>query len=97
MSLGIPFVQFDLTEGRRIAGDAALYAENNDPADLARQLLRIADDPQLAERMHARGRERARSELSWDRERAELLAAYAAALGEPGTAGAPALVKAAAP
>ena len=32
MTLGIPFVQFDLDEGRKIAGDAALYAADNRPS-----------------------------------------------------------------
>lgn len=80
MSLGIPFVQFDLDEGRRIAGDAALYATDNDPADLARHILRLADDTALRERMAAAGQARAQAELSWERERAELLAAYRLAL-----------------
>ena len=81
MSLDIPFVQFDLIEGRKSAGDAALYASDNDPADLARQLLRLADDEALRVRMADAGRLRAQSELSWDRERRVLLAAYAQALG----------------
>jgi glycosyltransferase involved in cell wall biosynthesis len=76
MSLGIPFVQFDLEEGRRVAADAAIYAKDNDPADLAAKILLVADHANLRERMRANGLARAKSELSWDRERAELLAAW---------------------
>ncbi len=81
MTLGIPFVQFDLMEGRKIAGDAALYARDNSPADLARQIARIMDNPKLASELAAEGRDRAKALLRWDDEAARLLAAYDVALG----------------
>jgi glycosyltransferase involved in cell wall biosynthesis len=80
MSLGIPFTAFDLDETRATAGDAALYARDNCPVDLAAKMLMLADDLRLRERMAAAGRHRVRSELSWERERASLLAAYETAL-----------------
>ena len=76
MTLGIPFVQFRLTEGARIAGGASLYAEDNSPADLAANMARLIDDEALREQLAAEGRERARELLRWDRERSRLLAAY---------------------
>lgn len=82
MTLGIPFVQFDLMEGRKIAGDAALYASDNSPAELARQLARIMDDEALAGTLADEGRARAKALLRWDDEAARLLAAYDMALGE---------------
>jgi glycosyltransferase involved in cell wall biosynthesis len=82
MTLGIPFVGFDLVEGRKIAGDAALYAADNAPVSLAAQMGRLLDDPGLRERLAARGRERAQALLRWETERAQLLAAYELALGE---------------
>ena len=42
MALGKPIVQFDLTEGRVSAQDASLYAQRNDPIDMARQAGRAA-------------------------------------------------------
>ena len=48
MSLGIPFVSFDLIEGRKASGEAALYAGNNDPQELAAQMVRLFDDKDLA-------------------------------------------------
>jgi glycosyltransferase involved in cell wall biosynthesis len=47
MTPGIPIVQFDLVEGRRIASDCSLYARDNSPRDLARQLGRLVDDVAL--------------------------------------------------
>ena len=81
MSLGIPFVSFDLVEGRKIAGDTALYAFDNSPAQLAAAMARLVDEPDLRDRLATAGRERAQSMLRWDTERAQLLAAYETALG----------------
>jgi len=82
MTLGIPFVQFDLMEGRKIAGEAALYAADNSPIDLARQMARLMDEPQLAAQLASEGQMRAKALLRWDDEASRLLAAYDTALGE---------------
>ena len=83
MSLGIPFVQFDLMEGRKIAGHAALYAGDNSPSDLARQIGRLADDEDLRSQMSEEGLARAAASLDWEREQHALLAAYDKALAAP--------------
>jgi glycosyltransferase involved in cell wall biosynthesis len=80
MSLGIPFVQFDLMEGRKAAGEAALYAENNSPADLANKMSSLCDDEALRIKLGETGEARAKSLLRWDIERGRLLAAYDLAL-----------------
>jgi glycosyltransferase involved in cell wall biosynthesis len=92
MTLGIPFVAFDLDETRRTAGDAGLYAADNCPKQLAANLLRLADDRTLKSRMGAAGRERAAAELIWERERTELLSAYEMAFAGRGALRAPAPV-----
>jgi glycosyltransferase involved in cell wall biosynthesis len=76
MSLGIPFVSFDLVEGRKASGEAALYATENDPMQLARKLALILDDADLKAALSEEGLIRARN-LKWESERARLLAAYA--------------------
>lgn len=81
MTLGIPFVQFDLNEGRKMAADAALYADDNCPRSLAARMLTLLDDTALRERTAAEGLARAKSLLRWDEERGRLLAAYECALG----------------
>ncbi len=80
MTLGIPFVQFDLGEGRKIAGNAALYAADNSPLSLAAQMGELLDNETLRSDLAATGRERARNLLRWETERAQLLAAYDLAL-----------------
>jgi glycosyltransferase involved in cell wall biosynthesis len=78
MALGKPVVQFDLTEGRRSAGEASLYARQDDPADLAAKILSLLDDPERRARMGRLGRERVERELEWRHQAPRLLAAYGA-------------------
>ncbi|MGE3962231.1 MAG: glycosyltransferase family 4 protein [Dehalococcoidia bacterium] len=83
MAHGMPLVQFDLTEGRVSAGDAALYAEGARPDDLARKILQLLDNADLRESMGRIGRERIERLFSWERQEPELLAAYDHAFGAP--------------
>lgn len=78
MALGKPLVQFDLTEGRRSARRASLYAKRNDALDLGQKLLELLDDPARREEMGAFGRRRVENELAWPHEAPKLLAAYEA-------------------
>jgi glycosyltransferase involved in cell wall biosynthesis len=80
MSLGKPMVQFDLTEGRYSAQEASLYAEANNPVDMAEKIVALVDDPAARERMGAYGRERVVNELNWQHQITPLLAAYRQAL-----------------
>lgn len=76
MALGKPLVQFDLTEGRRSAGEASLYARPDDAADLAAKILELLDDPRRREGMGQFGRTRVERELEWRHQAPRLLAAY---------------------
>mgnify|MGYP000052714683 CR=1 FL=1 len=84
MALEKPVVQFDLTEGRASAGDAALYATPNDPADLAACIARLIDDPGLARRMGRIGRARVTGAMTWEHQVPALIAAYRRALEKRG-------------
>jgi glycosyltransferase involved in cell wall biosynthesis len=81
MAFGLPVVLYNLTEGRRSAGDAALYARNDDPEDFARKIQTMLDCENLRKEMGTRGRKRIEEELNWENEKRALLAAYATALG----------------
>ncbi len=80
-----PVVLYDLTEGRRAAGDAALYARPNDPSDFAAQILTLLDSESLRRKLGEAGRRRIEESLNWKFEKAELLKAYEAALRSPGS------------
>jgi glycosyltransferase involved in cell wall biosynthesis len=75
-----PVVLYHLTEGRRSAGDAALYAAPNDPQDFAAQIVKLLDSEPLRRELGARGRRRIEEGLNWDAEKQRLVQAYAAAL-----------------
>ncbi len=77
MALGKPIVQFDLTEGRRSALDASLYARKNDPVDFARKIVQLLDDPVRREGMGKYAKERVENCLAWEFSERVLCEAYA--------------------
>lgn len=91
MTLGIPFVLFDLEEGVKVAGDAALVAHDNSPLQLASHLGRLLDDGALRQQLAENGKTRAKTLLRWDAERARLLATYDTVLKTRSTSAAVAL------
>jgi glycosyltransferase involved in cell wall biosynthesis len=80
MAYGLPIVLYDLTEGRRSAAGAALYARRDDPEDFARQIAQLLDSESLRRELGARGRRRIEESLNWGNEKSALLEAYSAAL-----------------
>ena len=79
MQLGKPIVQFDLVESRRLTGDAALYARDNESNSLADAILTLLDDGDLAERLGDAAKERF-GEFEWAAQEMELRSAYWRAL-----------------
>jgi glycosyltransferase involved in cell wall biosynthesis len=80
MAYGLPVVLFDLEEGRRIAGSAALYASPNDPVDFANQITKLLNSERLRRELGTYGRAQVEHRLNWDSEKVILLEAYEAAL-----------------
>jgi glycosyltransferase involved in cell wall biosynthesis len=76
MAMSRPLVSFDLREARVTAGDAAVYAPDNDEIRFAELTAELLDDPARRERMGAIGRRRVEEALSWEVSRGNLLAAY---------------------
>lgn len=80
MAFSLPVVLFDLEEGRRIAGEAALYAAPNDPADFAMKMSMLLDDAPRRRTLGEWGRRRIEESLNWEVEKKSLVQAYGAAL-----------------
>ena len=80
MAFSLPVVLFDLKEGRRIAGPAALYATPNDPVDFANQITKLLCSKELRHRMGEIGRQRINEHFNWEMEKRSLIEAYATAL-----------------
>lgn len=77
MALGKPIVQFDLKEGRFTAGEASLYADNQDQVrDFAEKILWLLDHPEERRRMGEYGYKRVQEQLAWKYSEANLLRAY---------------------
>jgi glycosyltransferase involved in cell wall biosynthesis len=80
MAYGLPIVLFDLTEGRRSALNAALYARPNDQKDFARQIMKLLDSEALRKELGNHGRTCVERSLNWHVEKQMLLRAYRRAL-----------------
>jgi glycosyltransferase involved in cell wall biosynthesis len=76
MAFEKPIVQFDVTEGRRSAEGASLYARADDTGDMADKIASLLDDPDRCAEMGRVGHRRVVSELSWDHQVPALIAAY---------------------
>jgi glycosyltransferase involved in cell wall biosynthesis len=76
MSLGKPFVAFDLEEVRRSAGDSALYAESGGEDEFAAKVNALLSNDDLRRTMGERGRERVLHGLTWEHSKEALHAAY---------------------
>jgi glycosyltransferase involved in cell wall biosynthesis len=80
MAYALPVVLFDLKEGRRIAGSAALYATPNDPIDFANRITSLLDCEELRHELGTFGRKQVENRLNWGVEKATLIEAYESAL-----------------
>lgn len=76
MFFGLPIVAFDLSENRFSAGSAGSYVHGSSPADLARRVQELLNDPARRAAMSRTGRERVRDLLAWEHSVPHLLAAY---------------------
>ena len=81
MAMGRPIVSYDLVEARVSAGEAALYADPNEPRSFARAIADLLDDPERRATMGVAGRRRVEQELSWQYSEEALLAAYERTVG----------------
>jgi glycosyltransferase involved in cell wall biosynthesis len=87
MYFGVPILTSDLDFAREVCGDAAIYFDPWDPASIKDAILRLRNDPQSAQDMVARGRERLKAMFrSWD-EIARKVAALLAEMADKQPAG----------
>jgi glycosyltransferase involved in cell wall biosynthesis len=77
MALSKPMVAYDLVEHKFSAQGAALYAIPNDKLDMARQILKLIESPELRAEMGQIGKQRVDNELKWEYSAERLLKLYA--------------------
>lgn len=83
-TLGLPILAFNLTETRRLLGDAALYAAAPTVEALTDGLTRLLAEPELRRELGSRAAVLAARSFRWDDQVKELLAAYDRALERRG-------------
>src|SRR4051812_12307906 len=76
MAFSLPFVAFDLTETRVLAGDAAAYAPAGDVRAFAALVDRLLDDPATRAEMGRIGRERVEQRVAWDHQQVGYVEVY---------------------
>ncbi len=76
MAFGLPVVAFDVDETRRSAGQAAVYATDNDPKKLSELVVQLLDDRQRRSAMGMIGRQRVETELAWDHQRVKYVEVF---------------------
>ena len=83
MAFELPVVAFDVDETRHSAGEAAVYATDNDPAEYARLIDELLDDPARCQRLGRLGRLRVENGLAWDHQRLAYVDVFASLIGPP--------------
>lgn len=76
MALGKPTVCFDTRENRRTAGQAAIYASENNIQSYAQALAQLVDSPSRRSELGAIGRARIDDGLTWAHQAKNLVALY---------------------
>ena len=82
MKLGCPVIASNQSVLPETCGDAALLCDPYDPDSIARQIKALLTIPGLADRLRAKGRQRA-AQFSWQRSARTLLAEAAAGMPRP--------------
>ncbi len=76
MAMGLPVVTFDTPVSREMLGEAGLYAQLGNAADLAAKLILALEDSELAARLGRAGRARVVAEFSWEKEARQIETIY---------------------
>ncbi|MEL6371617.1 MAG: glycosyltransferase family 4 protein [Pseudomonadota bacterium] len=76
MAYSVPTAMFDLTECRRIAGEAAIYAMSNEPSHLAEAIRQLLVSPQTRVEKGAVGRKRIEEIFAWAHQKETYLNVY---------------------
>ncbi len=83
MACGTPVVASNASSLPEVVGDAGFLVDPHSPEAIAEAVRRVLEDTRLAEELHRRGLERART-FSWERTARETLAVYESLLAAIG-------------
>jgi glycosyltransferase involved in cell wall biosynthesis len=77
-AMSLPIVAFELSETRRLLGESALFARQDDPAALADEVARLIADPDLRRELGQRAKVLADSTFNWSYEAGKYVSAMTA-------------------
>jgi glycosyltransferase involved in cell wall biosynthesis len=77
-ALGLPIVAFNLSETRRVLGDAAIFAASDDAGALAKEVARLIGDPGLRQELGQRAKALADASFDWSKEAQKYVSALTA-------------------
>lgn len=77
MAVGKPIAAYDLAESRYTAGEAAIYVPSGNMEAYAEAIVGLLDDPGQRALMGELGIERIKTRFQWERQKENLLRAYA--------------------
>jgi glycosyltransferase involved in cell wall biosynthesis len=73
--MGLPIVAFNLSEARRLLGDAAIFAARDDAIGLADEVARLIGDPKLRHELGRRAKSVADANFDWSTEATKYVSA----------------------
>jgi len=76
MVFGKPIVQYETTEGKVTAGEAAKYISRNDEIDFAEAIIEMLNDPERRMKMGEIAKKRVTEKLNWNTQKQSLKRAY---------------------
>ena len=76
MAFAKPIVSYDLSESIYTAGEAALYATDNNTIDFAEKVVELIDNPEQRTKMGDVGKQRLMNGFTWEHSKNHLISAY---------------------
>lgn len=80
-AMGLPIVAFNLSETRRLLGDAAIYATRDDATGLADEVARLINEPKLRNDLGRRAKMLAEGSFNWSNEARKYVSAMTSVSG----------------
>lgn len=76
MSYGLPVISSNIEENQEALGDAGIFFQNKDHKDLAQKLEYLINNPETAQALGEKSKEKTRREYNWENIAEETLRAY---------------------
>ncbi|MDP8219033.1 MAG: glycosyltransferase [Candidatus Theseobacter exili] len=76
MACGLPLVMSDFPYWREIFGECAVFADPENPRDIAKKIKYLIDNPHIAKELGQKGRYLVETKYNWENESKKLITLY---------------------